>query len=123
MTQGNPFDEIKKVFHEPNRLAIMSALLKNPAGVSFPVLKSECRLTDGNLSRHLQSLQRLNVIHLKKSFVGVKPRTTVSVTARGREHFLRYLAALESVLQEAQSALEEREGLVPPFHGKPVLGQ
>lgn len=120
MTRVNPFDEIKKAFHEPNRLALMSALLKTPAGLSFGDLKAECRLTDGNLSRHLQSLQRLGAVQIKKTFVGVKPRTTVFVTARGRDQFLRYLAALENVLLEAQSALSEREQPAPPRNTKPV---
>ena len=100
----NPFDEIKKVFHEPNRLAIMSALLRAPEGLSFADLKAACRLTDGNLSRHLKALADLNALKMKKSFVGVKPRTTVYVTDRGRDHFLRYLAALEEVLHAAQTA-------------------
>lgn len=100
----NPFNEIKKVFHEPSRLAIMSALLRESRGMTFGDLKSACRLTDGNLSRHLKALAALNTLKLKKSFVGVKPRTTVFVTERGRDHFLRYLSALEEVLHEAQSA-------------------
>lgn len=100
----NPFNEIKKVFHEPNRLAIMSVLLRAPQGLSFAEIKTACRLTDGNLSRHLKALADLNALKMKKSFVGLKPRTTVYVTERGRDHFLRYLAALEEVLHAAHSA-------------------
>ena len=82
----------------------MSALMRAPEGLSCAELKAACRLTEGNLRRDLKALADLNALKMKKSFVGVKPRTTVYVTERGRDHFLRYLAALEEVLHAAQSA-------------------
>ena len=111
----NPYEAIKSIFHEPSRLAIMSALCNAADGLSFTELKEECELTDGNLSRHLKALEEAKAVRIKKSFVRSKPLTTLFLTDRGREHFLTYLQALEEVLNlAAESAAQEKdEGSVP----------
>lgn len=111
MTPPTPIEEIKKIFHEPNRLAILSALAAAPDGLPFVEMKTTCRLTDGNLSRHLKALSDLDVVRVKKTFAGAKPRTTVFLTDRGRARFVRYLSALEEVLQTARTAVR---GEAPP---------
>ncbi|MEI7880440.1 MAG: transcriptional regulator, partial [bacterium] len=68
---------LERLFHEPNRMAILSALCAASEPLSFTELKSLSGLTDGNLSRHLKALEEAAVIHISKTFVGVKPRTTV----------------------------------------------
>lgn len=104
-----PYAALKQIFHEPNRLAIMSTLVNAPDGIAFNDLKEECNLTDGNLSRHLQMLGKAKAIKIKKSFVGNKPRTTVYLSDRGRDHFLEYLQALDEVLRMAAEALPKSE--------------
>ena len=116
----NPYEAIKSIFHEPNRLAIMSALCNAADGVSFTELKEECELTDGNLSRHLKALEEAKAVRIKKSFVRSKPLTTLFLTDRGRDHFLTYLQALEEVLKlAADSAAQEKEAVSVPF-ARPV---
>ena len=100
----NPHEALEKIFHEPNRLAIMSALCAAPGGVTFTDLKTACGLTDGNLSRHLAALEEDGAIRIKKEFVGAKPRTTVFLTDTGLDRFNDYLTALEDVLQQAKRA-------------------
>lgn len=97
----NPCHSLEKIYHEPNRLAIMSELCGTDSGLTFTELKARCELTDGNLSRHLGTLQKALAIRIEKSFVDSKPRTTVFVSAKGRKSFLKYLQALENVLHEA----------------------
>ena len=103
-TTPNPHEALEKIFHEPNRLAIMSALCAAPGGVTFTDLKTACGLTDGNLSRHLAALEEDGAIRIKKEFVGAKPRTTVFLTDTGLDRFNDYLTALEDVLQQAKRA-------------------
>jgi DNA-binding transcriptional ArsR family regulator len=106
-----PGEALGKIFHEPNRLAIMSALCAAPGGLTFNDLKAACKLTDGNLSRHLAVLEEAGAVRARKSFVGVKPRTTVFITEAGLDRFNDYLTALEAVLEQArcaQAALEAR---------------
>jgi DNA-binding transcriptional ArsR family regulator len=104
-----PYAGLKQIFHEPNRLAIMSALVNAPNGITFTDLKAECGLTDGNLSRHLHMLTKTKAIRIKKSFVENKPRTTVFLSDRGRESFLEYLQALDEVLRMAAESLPKSE--------------
>ena len=116
----NPYEALEKIFHEPNRLAIMSALCRSSHGLTFNDLKEECRLTDGNLSRHLKALEEAGAIAIKKTFVGVKPQTTALLSARGRQNFLDYLKALEEVLKKAAEAIgpEKKEARHPLRLGK-----
>ena len=52
----DPANALERLFHEPNRLAILSALCTARNGISFTDLRDACRLTDGNLNRHLKAL-------------------------------------------------------------------
>jgi DNA-binding transcriptional ArsR family regulator len=102
----NVYDAIKSIFHEPSRLAIMSTLAAAPNGLSFTELRTECELTDGNLSRHLRALEDAGAVRIRKRFVGVRPRTDVCLSAAGRDQFVDYLTALEDVLRKAAAAIE-----------------
>lgn len=114
----NPYTALKSIFHEPNRLAIMSALCSSANGLTFKDLKQECELTDGNLSRHLRALEEAEVILIEKTFVGAKPRTTIQLTDKGRESFIEYLNALEEVLKKAAEAVSSgEEGVSLPLSG------
>jgi DNA-binding MarR family transcriptional regulator len=112
----NPCGSLERIFHEPNRLAIMSALIgTSEEGLSFNDLKKECELTDGNLSRHLKTLEDFGAIQIEKSFFEKKPRTMVFISEAGRHHFIEYLQALEEVLKKAAKLLpEDRTSLTLP---------
>ncbi|MFQ5675341.1 MAG: transcriptional regulator [bacterium] len=101
------YAELKRVFHEPSRLAIMSALAGETDGLTFNELKDECGLTFGNLSSHLKTLQDAGVIAIRKFFVGNKPCTQVCLTEAGRQSFINYLQALEEVLKKAEDAVSK----------------
>jgi DNA-binding transcriptional ArsR family regulator len=101
----NPFSSLERIFHEPNRLAIMSAVCgAGSNGSTFNDIKDQCDLTDGNLSRHLKALEESGMIRINKEFVGAKPRTTVYTTKDGLARFIEYLDNLEAVLQTAAKA-------------------
>jgi DNA-binding transcriptional ArsR family regulator len=97
--------QLERLFHEPNRMAILSTLCAATGPMSFTDLKSASGLTDGNLSRHLKALQEAGIVRVKKTFVGVKPRTTVSLTEKGLKRFDEYLVALSEVLKRAKYAM------------------
>ena len=107
--KGNPFQALQKIFHEPSRLAIMSALCVATDGLTFSELKKECDLTDGNLNRHLKVLKEHEAVRATKTFVKDKPRTTVTITATGLSHFSNYLEALADVMKVAQAALPKEK--------------
>jgi DNA-binding HxlR family transcriptional regulator len=113
LTNENVYAGLKRIFHEPSRLAIMSALCSAVDGLTFNELKEECDLSFGNLSSHLKTLQDAGVIAIKKSFVKNKPRTTAFITDAGRESFIEYLKALEDALKKAAQAVSTDKASVP----------
>ena len=115
-TTDNPFDALERIFHEPNRLAIMSHLCAAESETSFSELRDACHLTDGNLNRHLKVLEEAGAIKIKKSFVDDKPRTSIVISKTGLDQFSNYLNALSDVLVRATQALpaEKREASFLP---------
>ncbi len=111
---------LERIFHEPNRMAILSALCAAGEALTFTELKSLSGLTDGNLSRHLKALDEAGVIRIRKFFVGVKPRTTVALTDKGLKRFDEYLCALSDVLRKARQAVatDRRKVAAIPIIGK-----
>ena len=104
----NPFQALEKIFHEPNRLAIMSALCAATGGMTFRELKTECRLTDGNLNRHLKVLKDSKVVRIQKKFVDDKPCTTVFISTKGLDRFNDYLEALNDVMKQTRAAIPKQ---------------
>ena len=101
----SPYEALEKIFHEPNRLSIMSAVCATDEGIAFIDLKEACGLTDGNLNRHLKVLQEAGAVTLEKTFVDSKPRTTIILSKKGLERFEEYLGALTTVLKTAKRAI------------------
>jgi DNA-binding transcriptional ArsR family regulator len=121
MNRENLYDALEKIFHEPNRLAIMSALCAANKGLTFNELKDQCRLTDGNLNRHLKALEDAGVIKIRKEFVDNKPRTTVALSEKGLNRFNEYLSALSEVIEKAKHAVTAEDRRISvPLTGKAV---
>ena len=97
------------MLHEKARLGILTSLLTHRDGLSFGQLRALCSLTDGNLSRHLQTLQEANLVTIRKGQKGKRPQTLVLMTTVGRERFLGYLAMLESIVGNALATAEPIE--------------
>ena len=112
---NSPYEALERIFHEPNRLAIMSALAASRDGLAFTELKDICGLTDGNLNRHLKVLEDDGAVRIEKKFVDVKPRTTVFVSTTGIERFSEYLEALSHVLKKAQNSVGVERARTMPF--------
>jgi DNA-binding MarR family transcriptional regulator len=86
-----------KAFESRARLSIMSLLVVNEY-MEFTALRSETWLTDGNLASHLSSLEKLNYVEVKKSFIGRKPNSRYFITEKGRQAFSDHLSALEEII-------------------------
>ena len=97
------FDGIDRVLHEKARLGILTSLLAHRDGLVFGQLRELCALTDGNLSRHLSTLQDAGLVEIWKGHRGKRPQTLVRMTESGRRRFLDYLSLLESIVSGALS--------------------
>ena len=98
------YEGLQRVIHEKARLGITASLAAHPEGLLFNDLKELCTLTDGNLSRHLQALEKAGVVEIHKGFKDGRPQTLCRLTVDGRRRFLDYIAVLESVVANAGSA-------------------
>ncbi|MDR2849234.1 MAG: transcriptional regulator [Verrucomicrobiota bacterium] len=112
-TESTSVDALDRVFHEPSRMAILSVLCTARQGMTFTELRDRCGLTDGNLSRHIKTLEEDGVVRCVKAFVKGKPRTTVVLTASGSKRFRSYLDALTDVLHQAREAMAADAAAVP----------
>ena len=117
-TRENVVEILEKLFHEPNRLAIVSAVCAAAPSISFTELKDGCNLTDGNLNRHLKVLLDADVIRIEKAFVDQRPRTSIFITKKGLAQFSQYLEALEDVLVKARQSVAPDRKRVSIISGK-----
>src|SRR5262249_57990962 len=84
------YEGLDRVIHERARLSVLTSLVARPRGLRFGDLKELCRLTDGNLSRHLQVLQEARLVEISKGFEANRPQTRCRITAQGRRRYLEY---------------------------------
>jgi DNA-binding MarR family transcriptional regulator len=94
----NQIEDLNKAFESSIRLGIMSILMVNDC-VDFPTIKEMLNITDGNLASHIQALEKLQYVEVKKQFIGKKPNTSYAVTRAGRKAFNDHLNGLEQLLK------------------------
>jgi predicted transcriptional regulator len=88
---------LNKAFDSRVRLGLMSILSVNH-WVSYKEVKNLLNLTDGNLASHIQALEKINFIEIKKQFIGKKPLTTYRVTNIGKIAFTKHISGLEKLI-------------------------
>jgi DNA-binding transcriptional ArsR family regulator len=92
---------IDPLLHEGGRLAIVSTLAA-VAHLSFQELRDMMEMTDGNLSIHLQKLQKAGYISIHKEFIGRRPHTSCALTPAGRAALVGYLDRLEAIVRQGR---------------------
>jgi DNA-binding MarR family transcriptional regulator len=98
-----PFLQLDRVIHEKGRLPIMS-LLAASTGLSFTELRDELKMTDGNLSMHIKTLQEAGFVSVTKSYSNQRPLTTCALTPAGRKAFASYIDLLEQIVRQARES-------------------
>jgi len=106
MTQLPSPEGLDKAIHERARLGIVASLAAR-GKMSFNELKDALGMTDGNLSVHARVLEEAKYIRIEKTFVGRKPRTTLSLTAKGRKSFRNYVDTLERIVAPGKRKTNE----------------
>jgi YD repeat-containing protein len=104
------YDGLDRVIHERARLGLLTSLVAHPKGLPFGTLKQLCRLTDGNLSRHLKVLEVAKLVDISKGYALNRPQTVCRITVQGRKRYLEYLAILEQVVLDAAAAIKAESG-------------
>ena len=91
---------IDELLHSRVRLAIV-AFLAGAKTADFSAVRDATKTTDGNASIHLRKLEDAGYVAVKKRFVARRPQTLYSLTDRGRQALLAYVAHLETLLPPA----------------------
>ncbi|MCA9100331.1 MAG: transcriptional regulator [Planctomycetales bacterium] len=89
-------NDIDRVIHEPVRLRILTVL----TGVDladFNFFLATLGLSRGNLSSHVDKLQRAGYVDVRKSFNGKLPHTDYQITENGRKALADYWQALDQI--------------------------
>ena len=95
------FLQLDRVIHEKGRLAIMSMLAASPE-LSFTEMRDTLKMTDGNLTTHIRTLQEAGYVSITKSFQNNRSLTTCSLTASGKKAFTSYINLLETIIQQTK---------------------
>ena len=95
----NYIEDLNKAFESRIRLGIMSILMVNE-WADFNTLKETLNITDGNLASHINALEKMEFVKIKKQFVGKKTNTSYSVSRAGKKAFNDHLDALENLLKK-----------------------
>ena len=90
-------DQLNKAFESRVRLGIMSMLMVND-WMNYKDIKEQLNLTDGNLASHINGLEKLDYIKIRKRFIGKKTNTSYKITALGKREFKIHINALEKLL-------------------------
>lgn len=96
------FLQLDRVIHEKGRLAIMSMLAASPE-LSFTEMRDALKMTDGNLTTHIRTLQEAGYVSVTKSFQNNRPLTTCALTAAGKKAFTNYINLLENIIQQTKT--------------------
>jgi DNA-binding MarR family transcriptional regulator len=99
----NPTDGLDEVVHQRVRLGILTVTHAAPRA-EFSYLLDALELTGGNLSQHLRVLENAGLVRIEKGTHGRKPRTWVSITARGRRALMEEIAVLKAIVQRVEGA-------------------
>ena len=99
---SHPTTRLDPAINQPARLGILTAAAETKR-IDFVSLRDLLDLTDGNLSRHLSTLEDAGYITIEKTFDGRKPRTWVSATKAGRKALKEEIAALREIIGAVDS--------------------
>lgn len=91
---------LNPLLHAQLRLSVISLLL-TVTEADFVWLKEKTGATAGNLSVQIEKLTEAEYISVRKEIIGKKPRTTCTLTDKGRQALKEYIETLREYLGNA----------------------
>jgi len=89
-------NELDRTIHEPARLRILM-ILSGVDVADFNFLLETLGLTKGNLSSHMDKLEKAGYVEVIKFFQGKMPHTDFRLTDAGRVALTAYWAELDAI--------------------------
>ena len=96
----HPRHQLDDVIHAPVRLSIM-ATLADLDKAEFSLVRDTVEISDSVLSRQAGALEEAGYLHIKKGYVGKRPRTWYSLTTNGRTAYESHLEALRQIVRQS----------------------
>lgn len=112
----HPTQALDDVVHHRTRLGIL-AVLREVDRAEFGYLRDALGLTDGNLSRHLRTLEAAGHIQVRKGYQGKRPRTWLRLTTQGTKALDQELATLRALVTRLDRTQAPRH---PAHHTRPT---
>ena len=88
--------------HQRGRLGIL-AIAQQARRVEFTFLRTALDLTAGNLSQHLNVLDRAGLINIEKGYEGKRPRTWIHLTKEGRKALREEIRTLKILIHQLEA--------------------
>lgn len=117
---SHPVQGLDEVVHQRTRLGIL-AVLAEGSRAQFGFLQKALELTDGNLSRHLQTLEGAGYVSIEKGYEGRRPRTWARITRAGRRALAEEVELLKELVARLEPKGQEPAGQGPA--GREPAGQ
>ena len=89
-------EQLDEVIHQPVRFSITAALAAADE-LEFSFVRDLVDISDSALSKQATVLEAAGYVHIRKGYVGKRPRTWLSLTAAGRAAYERHLTALRAI--------------------------
>ncbi len=67
----------------------------------FSLVRDTVEISDSVLSRQAGALEEAGYLHIKKGYVGKRPRTWYSLTPQGRSAYDSHLEALRQIVRQS----------------------
>jgi DNA-binding MarR family transcriptional regulator len=108
----HPIQDLDEMVHQRSRLGIL-AVLAEGGRVQFGFLQKTLDLSDGNLSRHLTTLENVGYLRIEKGYEGRRPRTWAHITKAGRRALASEIAQLKALMARVEQSQAPDSGLQP----------
>jgi DNA-binding MarR family transcriptional regulator len=96
----HPRHDLDELIQAPVRFSIM-ATLSGVGEAEFSFVRDTVEISASTLSKQVALLEGAGYVHVKKGYVGKRPRTWLSLTPEGRERFTRQLDTLRTIAERA----------------------
>ena len=96
----HPRHQLNDQLTHPVRFSLAAALAATDE-IDFASVRDHLQVSDSVLSRQASQLEELGLVHIKKGYVGKRPRTWLSLTPEGRRVWEGHLAALRAIAGQA----------------------
>ena len=100
---GHPANGLDDIVHQRVRLGILT-IAHEARRVEFGYLRSNLELTAGNLSQHLNVLEKAELITIEKGYAGKRARTWVTLTKAGQAALEDEIAQLKLLISRIEPA-------------------